>query len=63
LTQTAGQGDTDYIFFSRLQSHPLFAWSWQVTRDLVEVILNSDPRKAARVDFLQNYEPPGQVSP
>jgi hypothetical protein len=62
LTQSAGRGDTDYIFFSQLQSHRLFAWSWQVTRDLVKVILNSDPRKAALVDFLQNYESPGQVS-
>jgi hypothetical protein len=58
LLQSTGRKDSDYIFFSQLQSHRLFAWSWRVTRDIVERVLQSDPRKSPVLgDFLHNYEP------
>jgi hypothetical protein len=58
LLQSTGHRDSDYIFFSQLQSHHLFAWSWRVTRDIVERVLRSDPRKSQVLgDFLQNYDP------
>jgi len=57
LTQSTGRVDSDYIFFSQLQSHRLFAWSWQVVRDLAETILRSDSRKSnVLIDLLNNYE-------
>jgi len=57
LTQSAGRAHSDYIFFSQLQSHRLFAWSWRVVRDLAEQILRSDPHKSSvLINFLDNYE-------
>ncbi len=57
LTQSTWRVDSDYIFFSQLQSHRLFAWSWRVVRDLAETILRSDPRKSSvLIGFLDNYE-------
>jgi hypothetical protein len=57
LTQSTGRADSDYIFFSQLQSHRLFVWSWRVVRDLAETILRSDPRKSCvLINFLDNYE-------
>ena len=61
VLQSTGRKDSDYIFFSQLQSHRLFAWSWRVTRDIVERVLQSDPRKALMLgDFLHNYDPVGR---
>ncbi len=61
VLQSTGRMDSDYIFFSQLQSHRLFAWSWRVTRDMIERILQSDPRKSPMLrDFLHNYEPVGR---
>jgi hypothetical protein len=62
LLQSTGGGDSDYTFFSQLQSHRLFAWSWRVTRDVVERILLSDARKMAALgNFLHNYDPVGRA--
>jgi len=61
LLQSTGRNDSDYVFFSQLQSHRLFIWSGQLTRDIVERILQSDPRKAPVLgDFLSNYDPVGR---
>lgn len=61
LLQSSGRNDSDYIFFSQLQSHRLFAWSWQVTRDIVERVLQSDPKKLPVLGrFLLNYDPVGR---
>jgi hypothetical protein len=63
VLQSTGRRDSDYIFFSQLQSHRLFAWSWRVTRDIVERILQSDPRKSPVLgDFLYNYRMPQVTS-
>lgn len=57
LLQSTGRPESDYILFSQLQSHRLFAWSWRVTRDIVERVLLSDPLKLpALEDFVHNYD-------
>jgi hypothetical protein len=62
VLQSTGRKDSDYILLSQLQSHRLFTWSWQVTRDMVERILLSDPRKSPALgDFLYNYDPVGRA--
>jgi len=61
LLQSTGRSHSDYIFFSQLQSHRLFSWSWQITRDIVKRILESDPKKVVALGgFLMNYDPVGR---
>jgi hypothetical protein len=58
LLQSTGRKDSDYILFSQLQSQRLFAWSWRVTRDIVErVVLSEPPKLPALGNFLHNYDP------
>lgn len=64
VIRSTGRKDSDYIFFSQLQSHCLFGWSWRVTRDIVERVLESDSRKSPVLgDFLYNYRMPQVTEP
>jgi len=63
VLQSTGRRDSDYIFFSQLHSHRLFVWSWRVTRDIVERVLQSDSRKLLVLgDFLHNYRLPQVIA-
>jgi hypothetical protein len=59
LLQSSGHPDVDYIFFEQLQSHRLFAWSWRITRDLVQKVLETDPNRMRMLgQLLLNYDLP-----
>lgn len=61
VLQSTGRKDSDYSFLSQLHSHRLFTWSWRITRDIVERVVNSNPRKTPIFGmFLYNYEPVGR---
>jgi hypothetical protein len=59
LLNSTGDPKGDYILLSQLASHRLFTWAVNVTRDLYEKVIESDPVRATQFrGFLTSFDPP-----
>jgi hypothetical protein len=59
LLNTTGDPKGDYILLSQLASHRLFTWAVNVTRELYDKVIESDPLRATQFRrFLTSFDPP-----